>query len=387
MSSDVALDVAGLRACEFAWMDHARGAYLNAASTGPLPARAVAALHEFNERRAMPASIPVPEIFGILSRSRELAARMVGAVPEEIAVAVDTSYGINVAARSLPLEPGDVIVTSDREFPANVYPWMAVQRDRGAQFRLVPCNGLLPDEDALIAALDEPRVRVLAISWVSFASGAMVDLDRLGRACRERGIRFVVDAIQGLGAATLDVSRTPIDILACGAQKWLLSPWGSGFLYVRRELIDTMEPQMVSWLAVKQSADFNRLLEYDLTWHDDARRFELLTTGYQDLVGMNESLSLFLELGVDAVAARVRECADRLVSGLVDRDDLQLVTPADPARRAGIVVFAPKDTDGVCRRLDDGGVSYSLREGTVRLAPHVYTSDAELDLTLGLLAG
>ena len=268
-----------------------------------------------------------------------------------------------------------------------MYPWMAVQRDRGAQFRLVPCNGLLPDEDALIAALDEPRVRVLAISWVSFASGAMVDLDRLGRACRERGIRFVVDAIQGLGAATLDVSRTPIDILACGAQKWLLSPWGSGFLYVRRELIDTMEPQMVSWLAVKQSADFNRLLEYDLTWHDDARRFELLTTGYQDLVGMNESLSLFLELGVDAVAARVRECADRLVSGLVDRDDLQLVTPADPARRAGIIVFAPNDTDGVCRRLDDGGVSYSLREGTVRLAPHVYTSDAELDLTMGLLAG
>lgn len=387
MSGDAVLDAGGLRSREFAWMDETDEVYLNAASTGPLPARTVAALHEFNERRARPASIPVEEIFGILARSRSLAARLVGASAEEIAVAVDTSYGINVAARSLPLQPGDVIVTSDREFPANVYPWMAAQRDRGVEFRLVPCNGLLPDEDALIAALDEPRVRVLAISWVSFSSGAMVDLDRLGQACRDRGIWFVVDAIQGLGAASLNVSRTPVDILACGAQKWLLSPWGSGFLYVRRELIERMEPQMVSWLAVKRSEDFNRLLEYDLTWHDDARRFELLTTGYQDLVGMNESLSLLLELGMDAVAARIRECANRLLAGLRDRDDLSLVSPIESARRAGIVVFEPRDTDGVCRRLDAAGVSYSLREGTVRLAPHVYTSDAELDRTLELLAG
>lgn len=381
------LDVAALRAHEFPWMDADRTVYLNAASTGPYPARTVRALQAFTERRARPHTIAVEEQFGALARSRELVARLVGADPAEIAVATNTSFGLNLAARALPFAPGDVVVTSDREFPANVYPWMALARERGVRLRLVPCAGEVPDEEALLAALDEPGVRALTISWVSFASGARVDLDRLGRACRERGIWFVVDAIQGVGAVPLDLSHTPVDVLACGAQKWLLAPWGTGFVYVRRELVERLEPTMVSWLAVAGSEDFGRLLEYDLTWRDDARRFEFLTTGYQDFVGMAESLELLNALGREAVWARVRACTDTLVAWARDRDDVRLVTPVAPERRAGIVALAPADARAASERLARAGVVHSVREGTIRLAPHCYTSDEDVERTLEALEG
>lgn len=372
------IHVSQLRREEFPWMDDG-AVYLNAASTGPTPLRTVRALQEFTARRAEPHTISLEEQFEPLVRSRALAAQLIGAEPSEIAVAIDTSYGINVAARALPLREGDVVVTSDREFPANVYPWMALEQERGVKLRMVPCRDGLPDEDALVAALDEPGVRVLTISWVSFATGARVDLERLGRACRERGIFFVVDAIQGVGAATMDVAKASVDILACGAQKWLLSPWGTGFLYVRRDLIEGLRPPMVSWLAVKRSADFNRLLDYDLSYHDDARRFELLTIGFQDFVGMAESLALLHELGLSRVERWIRDRATRLMELVKEVPGVRLITPEDPDRRAGIVVFEPRDPLDAYKRLRAAGVTCSLREGTVRLAPHCYTTDEDLE--------
>jgi selenocysteine lyase/cysteine desulfurase len=150
---------------------------------------------------------------------------------------------------------------------------MAAAKLRGFALQRVPAREGLIDEPALLAALEQPGVRVLALSWVGFATGAVADLDVLGTACRARDIRFVVDAIQGLGPLTLDVSRTPIDPLECGGQKWLLGPWGTGFTFVRRSLVRQLAPQPVSWMGVQGSDDFSRLLAYDLTWRDDARRF------------------------------------------------------------------------------------------------------------------
>jgi len=217
------------------------------------------------------------------------------------------------------------------------------------------------------------------VSWVGFASGACVDLAALGALCRERGIYFVVDAIQGLGAATLDVSQFHVDVLACGAQKWLLSPWGTGFVYVRDELVRQLEPHDVSWMAVKGSDDFSRLLDYDFTWRDDARRFEFITLPFQDFAGMNASLELFLEVGPAEAAARVATLADTIVRFAAACDAVTLVTPSDRAKRAGIVSLRPPaDAVAVSARLKAAGVSHSLREGAIRLSPHFYNTEAEV---------
>jgi len=322
--------------------------------------------------------------FEIMDRARALAARLVGAAAGEIALTTNTSHGLNIAARCLPLRAGDIVVSSDREFPANVYPWMALARE-GVTFEQIRCTPTgLPHEERIVEALDRPRVKVLTLSWVSFASGYTVDLERIGRACRERGIYFVVDGIQGVGARALDAPACKIDILACGGQKWLLSPWGTGFTYIRRDLVQQLEPREIGWMAVRGSHDFNRLVDYDLAWYDDARRFEVGTLPYQDLAAFCASVQLLLEVSVACIATHVSSLVDAMMSRLREAGAI-VITPAEPRRRAGIVTVRVKNGERVSEQLARAGIVCALREGAIRLSPHLYTTRDEIERALGLL--
>ena len=380
-----AIDVDALRRAEFPWADRSERVYLNNASTGPLTQRGVRAAQEIIDDRIEPFRIDDAKNFAMLDRTRDLIARLIGASKGEIALMTNTTYGINIAARALPFAEGDVVIVHDREFPANVYPGLALEK-RGVTLRRIPAAGALPDEEALIAAIErEPRVRAVSVSWIAFSTGFRSDLRRIGRLCRERGIWFVVDAIQGLGADFLDVRDCAIDVLACGGQKWLLSPWGSGFAYVREELVRQLDPQPVGWMAVKGSDDFTRLLDYELAWRDDARRFEVITIPFQDFAGFAASLELFHELGPAAVSHRVASLAGEIVRWAQAARGVTLVTPADPARRAGIVSVVTRDSAADSVRLKKAGVAHSLREGALRLAPHVYNTSAEIERALAIL--
>jgi len=382
-------DIESLRRTEFPWTLAGDSIYLNNASTGPLPARTVAVLDEWSRLRSNPAQITQERQFGALARGRELLARLIGCDAGEIALATNTSYGINLAAWSLPLEAGDVVLAPDGEFPANVYPWMQAAAVIGVEYRRLPLEGRPLDVERLRAELDaDPRIRVVALSWVGFATGTRVDLAAIGSLCRERKVFFVVDAIQGLGPLTLDVRACGADILACGCQKWLLSPWGAGFVYVRRELIDELAPADVSWMGVKGSDDFSRLLDYDLTWRDDARRFEFVTLPFQDMAAMNASLELVLECGARAVAERATALAERIVSWAADRDDVCMVSPPRREQRAAIISLRPlrEAPERVSERLRATGVSHSLREGAIRLSPHFYNTEQEIDAALAAVS-
>ena len=378
-------DVEALREREFPWAARGEAVYLNNASTGPLPERALAAIREFDERRAAPYRLSDELQFATLARGRDLLARLIGAQSAEIGLAVNTSYGLNLAAFALPLGAGDVVLTPDREFPANVYPWMQLAKQRGVIYRRVPlCDGVV-DEQALRRELEDPAVKAVSVSWVGFATGYTVDLEALGRACRARGAYFVVDAIQGLGPLTLDVRASHIDVLACGAQKWLLSPWGTGFVYVRRELIAELEPHDVSWMAVKGSDDFRRLVDYDLTWRDDARRFEFITLPFQDFAGMNASLELIHECGPGAIAEHVASLTNVVVLWAASQRDIELLTPSVPKHRAGIVSVRTHNAAGVSAALKAAGISHSLREGAIRLSPHFYNTRDEVRRALQVI--
>ena len=375
-----------LRAREFPWAVRGEQIFLNHASTGPLPQRTVDALQDATALRAEPWRFSQELQFGTLAKARAACARLIGAQPREIALMVNTSYGLNLAARALPFEAGDVVITSDREYPSNIYPWMELETSRGVTLRRIACDGVLPDEDAIMAALDAPRVRAVVLSWVSFATGYRIDVARIGRACRERGIWFILDAIQGVGAAPLDVSAVDVDIVACGGQKWLLSPWGTGFVWLRPDLVQTLRPVNVSWMATRNSDDFSRLTDYDFTYRDDARRFEVITLPYQDFIGLNASLDLFLEVGLAEVYARIDRLTTRIVHWALGEPSVRLVTPAARERRAGIVAVAPADPVGASERLTAAGVTHSLREAAIRLSPHFYNTEEEIDAALALLA-
>lgn len=369
------MTVLSVRTTEFPWTEDV--IYLNAAGIGPLPERTRRAIAEFAALRAAPHRLSEKALFGTLAESRRLAAMLVNATPEEIALAPNTSYGLNLAARSLPLEPGDIVLVSDREFPANVYPWLAL-RDRGIIVELAATTPEgWPDEAYLLQRIAHPRVRVLAVSLTQFANGYTVDLGGLSRVARMTGTYLVVDAIQAVGQLPVDLRKTPVDLLACGGQKWLLSPWGSGFVYVRRELIATLPPADVGWLAFEGTDDLTRLTRYDTTLRADARRYELVTLPYQDFVGFNASVGLLLEVGIEAVSAYLRAVIQPVLSWAASAG-VRVSSPTG-AHGSAIVCLDLPDAGRAYRALKAAGIVATVREGVIRLSPHLYNTPAELE--------
>jgi cysteine desulfurase / selenocysteine lyase len=374
-------DLELLRAHEFPWAGET--IYLNHASVGPLPERTRVALEAFNRKRAAPHQLPDRDLMTTLSDSRRLAAELVGAAAEEIALSINTGFGLSLAARALPLQAGDIVLASDREFPANVYPWMML-KDQGVTLELAPTTPEgWPDECYLLQRVQDPRVRVLAVSLVQFSNGYTVDLARLSAATRASGTYLVVDAIQGLGQVPVDLRKTTVDILACGAQKWLLSPWGSGFVYVRRELIPELRPAVTGWMAFEGTDDFTRLTQYNDTLRADARRFELITLPYQDFAGMNESLKLLLDLDVSRIQHHLRRLHQPVLEW-AGRAGAPVVSPSGE-RASGILCVAPRDVGSSFRALKQARIICSLREGAIRLSPHAYTTYDEMERVVEIL--
>jgi cysteine desulfurase/selenocysteine lyase len=379
--SEKGVDLAGLRAKEFPWT--AETIYLNNASIGPLPERTRRTLEAFNRRRAAPFQLPDRDILGTMADSRRLAAQLIGAVPEEIALSINTGFGLSLAARALPLKAGDVVIASDREFPANVYPWMLL-KDIGVTLELAPTTAEgWPDESYLLERITDPRVRVLAISLVQFSNGYTVDLARLSEATRASGTYLVVDAIQAVGQLPVDLRKTPVDVLSCGAQKWLLSPWGSGFVYVRRDLIRELRPSVTGWMAFEGTDDFSRLTQYNDTLRGDARRFELITLPYQEFVGMNSSLELLLTVGIPEVAHHLQALHAPVLKWAAGRG-VRVVSPAGE-RGSGILCVEPHDVGGAFRALKAARVVSSMREGAIRLSPHFYNTVEEMERVVDIL--
>lgn len=378
------IDTTSLRAAQFPWMANDPGIYLNAASVGPMPQRAVDVAAQWCALRAQPHRLPFEMQLESVATARRQFAALVGADAEEIALMPNTTYGLNLAARALPLRPG-VILSFDGEFPSCVYPFQALGT-RGVELELVPRVNGLPDEDTLVQAIEQrPDVVAVVVSWTQFASGYVADLDRIGRACRARGAFFVVDGIQACGVRPIDLHALPVDLFASGAQKWQLGPWGTGFVYVRRELVTALEPLDVGWACMKSSTDYTRLTDYAFDFFDDARRFEVVTLAYQDFAVANVGTAMLLDLGVPAVAAHLERLVSRVVAWAQSRRDVRLVTPADPARRAGVVAFAPDRLEDMAARLTAAGVTYTVREGAIRLSPHVYNTMDEIDRVLATL--
>jgi selenocysteine lyase/cysteine desulfurase len=377
------MSFADFRPVEFPWT--ADVTFLNHASTGPIPVRTQRAIDAVEHRRREPFRITDTHHVEVMQAARAAVARLIGADPAEIALMTNTTTGLNMAATSLPLSAGDTVLVPDGEFPANMYPWLLL-KDRGVHVEVLPRTAQgWPDEDGLLDRLGRPGVRVVAISWVQFASGYRINLPRLSAACRDRGIWLVLDAMQGIGQLPLDLRATPVDLVACGGQKWLLSPWGSGFLYVRRDRIAQLTPRFTGWLAFRGTEDLSRLTHYDPTFHQDARRFELVTLPYQDIAGLTSSVNMLADLGIDRIAAHLRSLRAP-VEAAAARGAIRLLSPVHPDHDSAVWCVGVDDAPRVHRRLRDARVTCSLREGAIRISPHFYNTADEIERVVALLS-
>jgi selenocysteine lyase/cysteine desulfurase len=376
------------RATEYLRLD-GNGIFLNAASYGPLPASSLQALESYHARRAA-ASLGPDDFGAVLPAAREQAARLVGAAAGEIALVPNTNVGVNIAAsiarqRMVNGDRRAGIIISRGEFPANVYPWLALEA-HGFQVRFVATDALgRPREEALFEALAERDVAVLALSAVQFATGWRAPLERFGQYCRERDILFAVDAIQAAGVVPIDVRAAAIDVLACGAQKWLCSPFGTGFTFVRNELCRRWQPEQPGWLSFGAAADFGRLCSYEYDLYEDARRFEVGTLAYPEFIAMAGALRLVNGLGVDTVWQHVRSLLQPLLDWGDARSDVTITSATDEDHRSGILCLRTRDVAGSYDALARAHVTCVLREGAIRLSPHFYNTAAEIAEVLELL--
>src|SRR5215211_1026347 len=267
-----------------------RYAYFNHAGVSPLNTRAVAAMNTFNEQTSqVPIGDLFPDIQAQLLDLRQRFATLVNAHSvDEIVLMPSTAMGINTAALSLPLRPGDNVLVLDGDYPANVYPWMNLAH-RGVLTKFVPQREGGLDLDVLVSRIDN-HTRVIAMSTVVFATGFRNNLVAVGKICKERGIFFVVDGIQSLGALPFDVQAANVDFLAAGSQKWLLGPIGGGFLYVRRELLDDLVAG--AYVGAASVLDSQNFLDYNFTLQPTAERFSLGSSGIMNQLGLRASVAL-----------------------------------------------------------------------------------------------
>jgi selenocysteine lyase/cysteine desulfurase len=309
------------------------------------------------------------------------AARLVNARPHEIAFMRNTSSAISTIANGIDWRPGDNVVTCNIEFPANIYPWMRLA-EHGVALKMASERDGRVDAGDLLELADE-RTRVITISWVQFSSGYRIDLARIGRFCRERGIIFVVDAIQGLGGLQLDVEACGVDAFAADAHKYLLGPEGIALLYVSDRLVQSIKPTDVGWMSVDGATNY---IDYDLSYRDGALRYECGTLNTVGIYGLGAAIRLFLDNGPSTIEDYLLGLGGYLASGL-ERRGYKVYGSRNPAECSAVITCThdrhkPYE---IYSRLKSKGIITAPRVGRLRISPHFYNTREDIDLLLEAL--
>lgn len=356
--------------------------YLNHAAVAPWPRRASSAVSQFAEQNATLGARDYPQWLKIENRLRERLARLLNApTSADVALVKNTSEALSFVAFGLDWRAGDQIVISDEEFPSNRVVWEALQ-PQGVEVIQVSLAGADPEADLLAACT--PRTRLLAISAVQYASGIRLDLDRLGHGCEQRGVLLCIDAIQQLGALPFDVQRSRCAFAMADGHKWMLGPEGLGVFYCRSDLRPQLKLHEYGWHMLEHAGDYDRS---DWQPARSARRFECGSPNMLGAVALEASLSLLEEVGMHQVAASLNERMEWLRAGLRQLPGIELLSPAQPERSAGIVTFrlAGSANQALFEQLKAEQVVCALRGGGIRLSPHFYTPAEVIEDTLALL--
>jgi selenocysteine lyase/cysteine desulfurase len=356
-------------------------AFFDHAAVAPLSAPARRAMNEWADDLTENGDADHRRWVVRVEEIRRLAGRLLNADPLDVAFVKNTSEGIGIVAEGFPWQPGDNVVTAAEEYPANVYPWQNLAH-RGVKVRLVPSQGNRVALDDLASSIDK-NTRLLTISYVEFASGFRNDLAALASLCRERGVAFFVDAIQGLGVFPLDVQQIPIDFLAADGHKWLLGPEGAGLLYARREWVERLHPVGIGWNSVIGSGNFSRL---DFRLKPHAGRWESGSLNVAGISALGASLELLLQIGIPAVGEHILELTEHLCEG-ARRLDIEVFSSRRPGEQSGIVSLLPpgKDVGALVRQCKEQGIVVNHRAGRLRVSPHCYNTTEEIDRLLEVL--
>lgn len=348
--------------------------YLNHASRGPLCKPVIDSINLAITEQSSERIDDYPSFLNLMQETRELLSKLINGESDRIAFLDNTTNAINVIANSLNWKRGDRILLNDVEFPANVYPFLNLQKE-GVQVDFVKSNHGVVSAEKIIEAV-KPSTKLISVSAVQFLSGYRVELELIGKFCKEKNIIFSVDAIQALGAVQLDVKKCNIDFLACGSQKWMLGLQGFAFIYVAKHLQEIMQPKNIGWLSVE---DAWNLLHYNLKLKNSALAFQGGTINNFGVYALNSALKLFFDFGIDNIESNVINNSKYVIQKLNELGFSTTLSSVDEKYLGGIVSFAYPKSEEIYRNLAKAKIFISSRESFIRISPHFYNTKDEID--------
>lgn len=357
--------------------------YLNHAGVGPWPLRTAEAIKHFAEENVIQGPVEYTRWLGIEKELRSQLRQLLNAPSaDDIALLKNTSEGLSVVAYGLSWQRGDNIVISDQEFPSNRIVWESLQ-DQGVEVRQAVLDSEKIPEDAIIKCVDG-RTRLIAISSVQYATGLRMDLKSLGEYCREKDILFCVDAIQSLGAFTMDVQDIHADFVVADGHKWMLGPEGVAVFYCRPDIREHLKLGQFGWHMVEHHGDYDRK---DWQAARSARRFECGSPNMLGIHGLQASLSLLLEIGIETISARLVQIVQHFIEGVSANEQLTLISPRESQRRSGIITFRDRryEPAELVQQLLKRDVICAVRGGAIRFSPHFYLHHDEVDVVINYL--
>lgn len=347
--------------------------YLNHAATGAFSIRLLNEMNEYFRIRSEDKIDDYPGFVKITEETKELLASYMNTESCQLAFMDNTTNGLNLLAQGLHWNKGDEIILNDLEFPANVYPFMNLEK-KGVKIEIVKSHDGIVSAEDIIEKITS-RTRLVSVSMVQFLSGYRIDLEKLGKECRKRGVVLSVDAIQGLGALRLDVNQCSVDFVSCGTQKWMLGLQGLSFIYVSADLQKNLDPVYVGWLGVN---DGWNLLDYNLSLKDSAERFQPGSLNSAGIYALNASLKLFMDFGIDNVEENVLANSVHLISELKRIGIEPLIPESREKYLSGIVSFRHKNAYSILEILQEKKIETAVREGIMRISPHFYNNSEDI---------
>ncbi|MBN1224988.1 MAG: aminotransferase class V-fold PLP-dependent enzyme [Candidatus Aminicenantes bacterium] len=350
--------------------------YLNNAAISLLPIRSREALMECLKDREYTGEKRTDIRNERDRRTRQNIGELINASYRDICLVSNTSEGLNIVAQGLDLKETENVVIAKHGFPGNAVPWLNL-RKKGVTIKIVDSE-YGEDATSKILALIDDATRVLSISFVEWIDGFRYDLDLLGDFCHKKGIVFVVDSIQGVGAMKLDVQSSRISFLSNGGFKWLMSPNGTGFIYVDKNILPKIDMKYLGYLSLaKGPMDF----DYDLTLKEGAKKFRLGSINDTGIAAMEKSLELILDLGIEKIQDHILNLISYACEKIKSKGYAVLGDFPDK-NRSGILSFRGESIEEVYEKLVDRNVIVSFRKKWIRISPHFYNTIEDMDRLL-----
>ncbi|MDM7921939.1 MAG: aminotransferase class V-fold PLP-dependent enzyme [Pyrinomonadaceae bacterium] len=351
--------------------------YLNSAAVSPMPTTAVNAVISQLRDVSTHGSEHYLDWIATKNRARSLIAEMLHVASEDIAFMRNTSDGFAAVANGIKWEAGDNVVSFAGEFPSNFYPWRMVRDRFGVELRMVEERDGRIDLDELISLIDG-RTKIVALSAVQFSSGFKADLERVGTATRAADALFAVDIIQGFGAMGFDLTAQYVDIASGASHKWLCAPEGCGILYMSERARTRVEPTFVGWISVETPWDFE---DREQPYKPNTLALESGTGTSSLFYGLEQSLKLLNDTGLEKIEAYLEELSGYLCERLVDKN-YRIISSRRPGERSAIVCIqhvGGMHCSDVAKHLQQEKIIVSPRGDRLRIAPHFYNNREDID--------